>query len=496
MRRIFLDNLPRLKKDKRSNGLRIDWSNSIGSTINFIYGTISGRLKILKYSPESQMLLVLYNGNRFNIRTGTLQRGALGEILKLHTKDFKIDIDSFFIDKNRDLKIIDREYRKKKHGTSVVSDKWYKYHCNKCGWDEGWILESNLKKGQGCSCCSNRTAVLGINTIWDTDRWMVDLGVSEEDAKKYTAQSNRKIKVKCPDCKKEKIIKISELFNEKSIGCPCGKGFTYPEKFMYSILKQLNINFKTQYSPSYIKPKRSDFFLSDYNLIIETDGIIGHFGGVVHSRSSLKLKELVEIDKWKDEQHLKHGLKTIRINCFQSDMEYIKNNILNSELNDIFDLSKIDWRKCEKFALKNLIKEICFYWNNKKEWETTSDLAKKYDVSSNTIRKYLKKGSKLNWCEYDPKKEILKCMNKASSKTKKEVIMLKDDVLIGVFDSCASLEEKSEELFGVKLLRNNIGMVCRGDRKHHKGYKFKHSRELSEEEKEIFRQRFQKNING
>ena len=252
---------------------------------------------------------------------------------------------------------------------------------------------------------------------------MMNLGLSEEDAKKYTKSSSNRVEVTCPDCGCKKKVVIYNIYNKKSICCSCGDGFSYPEKFMNAVLTQLGIQFETEYSPDYLKrkegerisKKRSDFYIPSLGIIIETDGGLGHKGGKTHSKSKFSIDRLIEIDKWKDEQHLLHGVETIRINCFESDMNYIKNNILNSKLNSIFDLSKINWLECEKFALGNLAKEVCEYWNQKNECETTGTIANKFNLNKDSIRNYLKSGSKLGWCNYDPKEEMSKSGKKASA---------------------------------------------------------------------------------
>ena len=42
--------------------------------------------------------------------------------------------------------------------------------------------------------------------------------------------------------------------------------------------------------------------------------------------------------------------------------DYIKNNIINSELNKIFNLNNIDWITIEKECEKSKVKEICDFW--------------------------------------------------------------------------------------------------------------------------------------
>lgn len=476
MKKVFLDNLPRLKS-KGANKGKIDWKNSVGFKVKFRYQDIDGEIEIIEWHKDD-IIIIKYKNRTFKTTTCTLNKGSIGRIVGKKTRDFKIEIGTHFKDDKRDLIITDREYRNRVDNKG--NNKYYRYTCNNCGWSDGWTVESNLVKGKGCACCSPspKVVISGLNSAWDTDRWLVDLGVSKEDAKKLTKSSGKKIVVKCPDCGREKITSINHIYTYKTISCICNTNYSYPEKFMYSILKQLSVDFKTQYSPSYIKPKRSDFYLPNYRLVVEMDGRLGHRGGIVHSKSKQTLKELVELDDWKDEQHLKHGKRVIRINCFKSDMCYIKNSILNSELFNIFDFSKVDWLKCEEFALKNIVKEVCNYWNKKEDWETTKDLADVFEFDSTTIRNYLKKGMKLGWCIYDGKKEADKNNNRADGRNKKRcskaVEVFKDRKSFGIFESTAELERQSEKIFGIRLDHSKIGMVANGQRNHHKGYTFKY----------------------
>lgn len=266
------------------------------------------------------------------------------------TKNFKVDIGEFFVDNKRNMVIINKEYRKRKQSgsDSTINDKYYQYHCNKCGY-EGWVLESNLlKKNTGCSCCcpTPRVSVLGINTIWDTDRWMCDLGVSEEDAKTHTAKSNKKINVICPCCKKKIVISCNTIKTRKSIGCICSDHISYPEKFMISLLKQLEINFIKELSKTtfdWCGKYRYDFYIPKYNMIIETHGG-QHYEGCTSFK--IPLKEVQKNDKCKKELALSNKINNyIELDCRHSDIDYIKNSILNSELKELFDLSQVDWLK-------------------------------------------------------------------------------------------------------------------------------------------------------
>lgn len=351
-----------------------------------------------------------------------------------------------------------------------------RHNCNKCKNHEWETTPANLLTGYGCPVCSGRTAKLGINTIWDTDRWMVDLGVSEEDAKRYSRCSGKKIIVTCPDCGTRKGMTIDHIYKRKTIGCPCGDGRSYPEKFIYNLLKQLNLEFETEYSPDWIKPKRYDFHIKDNDCIIETHGK-QHYSNISNfsSYGGKKLEEEKVNDRYKKETALKNGIKHyIELDCSESNMDYIKNSILNSKLAKLFDLSNIDWNKCAEFANKNIVKEVCEYWNNKREYETTKHIENIFKLNRNTIIAYLKRGNKLGWCNYNAKEEIMKCGSKSGKLFCKQVEMFKNGQNLGRFPSVAELERQSEELFGIKLFRSAVSRVCNNKASQYKGYQFKY----------------------
>jgi hypothetical protein len=408
MRKVFLDDLPR-------KGTRIDWQNSIGYHISFIYDATKGDIEIVNYDKNKFKIDVKYNNEIYNIDAKSLRLCKLGLITKKYTKNFKVNINENIKDDTRDILILNREYRE---NSNNKTEKWYNYYCNKCGYSNGWLSECKLlAKKVGCSCCNGKTAVLGINTIWDTDRWMCDLGVSEEDAKRYTKGSNKKITVECPDCGRKKEIIINNTCRNKSISCSCrDDGFSFGHKYMCNLLNQLNVSPVENYRPVWghynnIYKKRNskieyDFFIENMKSIIEVDG---NFHREYNRMNGQTKEESEYIDNIKDKLANKNGYNIIRIIYQIGDF---KENILNSELKNIFDLSQIDWVKCEEFALKNVVREVCNYWNQKEEWETTTDLARIFNISKHSVIRYLKRGMKLNWCLYNTQEEIEKSLSK------------------------------------------------------------------------------------
>ena len=310
------------------------------------------------------------------------------------------NIDDKIKDEKRNIVIIDREIRqrimhkKDRKNPCTLNEKWYKYKCLKCG-NEDWITEGHLKDGNGCNACGlfPKKIVLGINTIWDKARWMCDLGISEEDAKNNFPQSADKIEVICPLCGNKKKCRIRTVYNDKTIGCICNDKQSYPEKFMYSILKQLNIEFETQYSPKWINGKRYDFYIPKFNAIIEVHGE-QHYRHTGRGRS---LQEEQENDKLKEEIALDNGINYIVIDCRESTLNWIKDNILKSKLNNLFDLENIDWIKCEKFAISNnLIKIACEYKKDNPNI-TYTEIGKIMGYERHAIKRWIEKGKKLNW---------------------------------------------------------------------------------------------------
>jgi hypothetical protein len=480
MRELNKDDLNNLPKKygigANKNKLLYDWVNCVGYIIRFIYDDIQGIVEIIEYNPRKSKLKIQYLNNKlFDIATGSFLNCLFGGLLGKKTNEFKIEIGKIFNDNKRDIEIIDREYRENPQNTSKFL-KWYQYKCNNCGYNKGWIVESNLFQGIGCACCgyNSKTTVEGINDIPTTAPWMVKYfqgGYNE--AKLYTKASTYKLYPICPDCGrvKDKQMKISNIYVLRSIGCPCGDGQSYPNKFMYALLEQIGNAFYREYAPEWIKPKRYDFYfeLYDKKYIVEMDGA---FHNKSNSMNGKTIEQVKTEDKYKDNKAYQNNIQVIRINAEQSNIEHLKVNILESELNNLFDLKIIDWKKCEEFAISNLCKKVCDVKNENPNI-TVDEIANLVKLERSTIINYLNKGTKLNWCYYNGKEENRKIVSKIGLENGKQVEVFKGGNSLGIFKSCQELERKSEEIFGTKLFQGNISKVITGERKHHKGYTFK-----------------------
>lgn len=326
------------------------------------------------------------------------------------------------------LEIIKQTYVVNKKGWK---SKAYIVKCIKCGYVyQTPKRESNLKK-YGCVVCNGKKVVAGINDIATVMPWMVDYLENKEDAKLYTYRSNKMLPMKCPYCNKDKKKLTPNTLYRNGYGCSCcGDGLSYPEKFLRHLLDYINIDYICQLSKNnypWCNGYRYDFYIPSKNIIIETNGI-QHYEDACFTN----YKDQEKIDKEKEKLALKNGIsKYIQLDCRESNLEWVKNSILNSELYDIFNLGKIDinWIEIEKKALKSNIFLACKLWEENKSF-TTDDIGKQMHLCGATIQKYLKKGSKIGICNYNSEisdnRRILKILNNPPTNAKK--IFYKDKI--------------------------------------------------------------------
>lgn len=273
---------------------------------------------------------------------------------------------------------------------------------HKCKIDgyEWKVTPASLLNGSGCPVCSGRVAGNAPeykNSIWSSEyRDYFSKYMTEKQMKQYTPHSSQKTSIVCPDCKKIKIMSVDRLF-QSGVGCECGDGHSYPNKFMYSLLNQLKIEYEPEYSPNWANGKLYDIYIPSINCIIENHGEQHYYGW---SGNEKDLKRQQDNDKNKKDIAYNNGVKYyIELDCRKSNVKWIKKKIMNSAMPSLFGFSKndIDWTKCEEFAVSNLVKISADLWN--KKW-SVKKIANKLNMSIDTIRKHLIKADGLNWCNY------------------------------------------------------------------------------------------------
>lgn len=328
-------------------------------------------------------------------------------------------------------------------------------------WD---VLPTNLiDKKSGCPCCSGNVTIVGKNDIWTTNPEIGNMLVNKNDGFVNTVSSHNKVEFRCPVCGEVSVKNISNVYYQ-GFSCPvCSDGISYPNKFMYILLKQLGVDFIKEFSPNWANRRLYDFYIPSKKLIIEMDGGIGH-----GNRSFYNLKTIEEtkqIDILKDKFAGEHGITVVRIDCLKSDCEYIKNKIYESILVDIFDFSEIDWHIIDVKSRGTLLSDVAFLANQN---YTIQSIAKKLDLCNQTVKKYACIAYNHNLCPmpltdaklykywYKKIKFAKKHPNKFYLKTPTEQIYPLEDCEIvddkdlkvqGVFFDAKNQKELSEELF-------------------------------------------------
>jgi Mn-dependent DtxR family transcriptional regulator len=248
---------------------------------------------------------------------------------------------------------------------------------------------------------------------------MIPYFINPEDAKTHTFGSNQQSLLHCPICKIPKLdMKICTLHRDKDIHCEvCWDGFSYGEKYTYSLLKQLGIKVKRHmyfewsknvYSeiPSLCGNKEYDFYIkvNDEDCVIETNGL-QHYEECNFSRRSFY--EEVENDKLKKKLALENNIKEenyIVVDCRYSNSQFIKNSILNNkQITDKFDLSVINWEKCEREALEPYLIKAVNYYNDGINHMKIADIM---EIDFKTVKRYLKRAREHGLCNYKTIYEI------------------------------------------------------------------------------------------
>lgn len=237
----------------------------------------------------------------------------------------------------------------------------------------------------------------------------------------------------CPKC--GNLIKDKVINNVVRFGLSCDKcsdGMSFGEKFIREFLVQLGCNFIYDKTVKWSNGKRYDFQIPSMSLIIEVHGIQHYEESFIRyssNRNIRTLEEEIQNDFYKKDLALKNGIKYyIQLDCKESDCDYIKKSIMNSELINLFDLSTIDWDKCLQSTFKSNVILCANLWNN--GMKSTKEIAKFIGMDISSVIPYLKKASKIGLCDY----ELNYSQNKIANKNLETICSLWDNGVRNISD--------------------------------------------------------------
>jgi predicted DNA-binding protein YlxM (UPF0122 family) len=274
------------------------------------------------------------------------------------------------------------------------------FYCSK-GHEWPAKLGNITHNHQGCPYCSGRYPIVGETDLWTTNKIIAGSLLHPEDGYRFTQFSSKKVDFVCPNCGEILNRAISNV-SQKGLSCHiCGDGISYPNKFMASVLKQLNIDYIPEFQIDDAN-YRYDFYIPVYNLVIEMHGR-QHYED--WNRKGISCEDVQLNDRLKFIFAVEHGVdKYVCIDARNSDINYISTGIKKSKLNDLFNLQDVDWKKCGYYASGSLVHSAASLWNS---GYSASEIAEELKVNISTIYNWLKKGTELNLCNWIKSKGFL-----------------------------------------------------------------------------------------
>lgn len=322
---------------------------------------------------------------------------------------------------------------------------------------------NNIFHGQTCPYCSNKKILKGFNDIDTLRPDIAELFVNENDKYENGISSSKRVWFKCPNCGDKSLKIIKNIVNRGYSCSKCSDGISYPNKFIRCLLEQYNLECDFEWQPKWLKPYYYDahFVLNDKHYVVEMDGGLGH-----GNKDFKGGKSTTKTDEFKDNIAHNHNVIVIRINCNYSydidRFEYIKNNIIKSELSDILDLSICDFNKCNNFALSSFIIKAAKLYN---EGKSSQEIQKVLKCSISTVYNWLRIATQNGLCNYLKETMIDRSRNSIRKKVDKYTI---DGQYLETYDSLTEAAKSNN------MCNTSISNCCRGIHKTAGGFIWKY----------------------
>lgn len=251
------------------------------------------------------------------------------------------------------------------------------------------VNEAHLKSGGGCAYVSG-TRVCESNSLWSKVEYRKYI-VDEDEAKKITPNSHRKILFRCT-CGKEKKMRVYDLL-KNGIGCTrCSRGTSFPESMFMAYLETKNVEYETQVIYDDLTDRRFDFRiqLNGVTHLIETHGVLhyketnGEVWKGAHERTVIS-------DKLKREYCKKNKINLIELDCRKSEFTFIQNSIAENKY--LPDINVEDEKAILKFVEKNSRYDVQSIIEDYKNGVSSVEIAKKHNVTYNPIVSLLRKNN-------------------------------------------------------------------------------------------------------
>ena len=401
---IDLSSLP-VKKDSY-----IDWNNSIGLKIPFVYDNVVDSLTIIDYHYPN--ITLQFNENYLTTKASNLygHNKQWGLAKLVNGKDAYIfwNYNIGDILKNQNFGIVKitgryiEEKQKFKNGKPYINrKKYYTYKCLICGYEDS-MCEDMLKfQNCGCSVCSGRTVLRGINDMWTTNPNLAKMLKNPEDGYINTTMSNVYVDWICPKCGCEVKHKSISNVNQYKLVChQCSDNIKYPNKFISILLSYLGIEYFTEQTFDWSKnleddiskTKFYDFYLPTYNIILEAHGEQHYKQSNINRKGSLAIEQ--ENDRRKRELAKSNGYLYFEIDCSVSNPDFILSNLIKSGFFNVVnvDVKGININYLSEKAEKSFVIE-CYKLSE--QGKSIDELMGIFHKSKTSIKNYISRGKKI-----------------------------------------------------------------------------------------------------
>lgn len=361
---------------------------------------------------------------------------------------------------------------------------FYMFAKCKCNIDgEEWDTTlSNLRRAKrtskpSCPKCNLVKAKKRMKTpkdgesFGDKNKEYVKFFKNREEAFSCKSGTHTKFLMVCPNCGKEKSVRPRDLV-DRGFSCSfCGDGFSKPEKFFENTLRILNINYTRQYKPEWSGGKLYDFYLMDYDTIVELHGE-QHYKEAGFGRP---FEFELENDRLKLQRALENSnSKYIVVNCSNTRKDSLIENILKEFEQHplglkIKNINEATWNEINVLCSTSKMKEACDLYNS--GVVNLKQIAKELKVTQSTVRLYLQEMKENGLCDFDEKLQRKIGVKQASIKKHKEISQY--DLNNKFIKTYQSLKQASEE---TGICFKKISSIALGTRSYeYLGFIFKYS---------------------
>lgn len=319
-------------------------------------------------------------------------------------------------------------------GTYTKMRNKVRCRCKICNYEFEPLAYSVTSKTVRCPYCSNRVVIPYKNDIATTHPLIARYIKNEEDTHKYCATNSAKVMFKCPTCGDEHEYSLNQVVNTGYHCAFCDNVISLPNRIIRNLLRYVNAEcFQYEYSPEWACGAKYDatFIKDSQQYVVEMDGSLHYRVSNQFGLTEIDLLDRKERDKKKDLLAVQNNCIMIRINCTPETIPNIKKRIQESMLSELFDLSNIPWFDLQYFE-ETLLTKICSAYNQEKM--SAEKLASQFSMDRHKVVNYLKKGTELGLCLYDPTYKSTKVEIKCTDVNTKEVVIYNS-----ITDACRKL---------------------------------------------------------